>query len=1182
MSLINQGVKQGLIKFDDEQKYITYLNQNKQRNYNNPEEKVQAETFLKLILIYGYSPEKILQFVPVTIGSTTKEADIIVYNDNNHHSAHIVVECKKQEVSELEFKQAISQAFSYAATGTVRAKYFWVTSGIKDEYYEIPEKEPKKYLSIPDIPQFGVTKLAKYKYAKGGGEINKQRLFELQTVTEDDLTRRFKQAHNALWGGGELNPSTAFDELDKLIFCKIWDEKKPRKLGEPYDFQIFKEDNEEKSNEELIKRIKSLYDEGRKKDPEVFKDDIRLSPEKLRTVVGYLEGINLGATDLDSKGRAFETFMGSFFRGDFGQFFTPRNIVKFIVDVLPINHNSLVLDTSCGSGGFLLHALDKIRQQAKEYYPENSIEHYKYWHDFAEKNLFGIEINEQIARTAKMNMIIHDDGHTNVISADGLLPSEEIINKTNNQGFSYNRFDFIITNPPFGSIVKQTEQAYMQNYGFAMKEVDWLNPKSKQSGRENQNTEILFIEQCYNFLREGGYLAIVIPDGILTNSSLQYVRDWIEEKFRIVGVVSLPQTAFQATGAGVKSSILFLKKHDLTTTEKIQQQILGLQDALKNNYKYLDLLKSLEKEKKEKIKNLDGFNNVEGLAGKALKDSESFKEWNQEVNNEYRERIDEIKANLLDDYLTEKQRLLHDYSIFMAIAEDIGYDATGKATNNNELDVIGEELKRFIDAVEKENDSFFLSEDVDKNKIFLVKVSNLEKRLDSEYYHPNNYQDLYLLKNSPYQLFLLEKICNRVVDGPFGSSIKAQDYVNQGIPFIRVADVTHGEGSIKLDNLIFISLEAHERIIRSKVIPGDIVIAKTGATMGAASIIPTNILEANIRGDLAALTVKNSYCTSEYLTIYINTNIGQRLFWRLDSGGTRGRVVIGNLKKYPVIIPPLEIQNKIVAKMDNAYTSKKQKEAEAQRLLDSIDDYLLGELGIELPQLSENTVSDRIFYRKLSDISGNRFDPYSNKTEFVQLLEQIQKVKFEKRKLKNISKTIINGYDYRQYCDSGLMYLRVGNIKKYEFDLLDIKYIPEFEITKNIALQEGNLLITRKGSYGISVIVDKTITNAVISSEIFKIEFNTEAKLNPYYICAWLNSKAGQLYFDKIKTGAIMGHISQEVLGNIPIILPPFEKQNEIAEHITKIREKAKQLQQEAKIELEQAKMDVEKMILGE
>jgi len=198
-----------------------------------------------------------------------------------------------------------------------------------------------------------------------------------------------------------------------------------------------------------------------------------------------------------------------------------------------------VLDTSCGSGGFLLHALDKVRKQADEYYPDeikidNKFEgknHYRHWHDFVEKNLFGIEINEQISRVAKMNMIIHDDGHTNVIATDGLFPSEELIKRTNNQGFAYNHFDFIITNPPFGSVIKQTEQAYMREYGAA----DWLNPKSKITLRENQSTEILFIEQCHRFLWEGGYLAIVLPDGILTNSSLQYVRDGIEKKFRIVG-----------------------------------------------------------------------------------------------------------------------------------------------------------------------------------------------------------------------------------------------------------------------------------------------------------------------------------------------------------------------------------------------------------------------------------------------------------------------------------------------------------------------------------------------------------------------------------------------------------------------------------------------------------------------
>ncbi|MBT4668428.1 MAG: restriction endonuclease subunit M [Candidatus Ruthia sp.] len=719
MNLIQEGIDKGFIKFDDEQKYITYIHQNKRRNYGNPEEKVQAESFLKLVLVYGYKPERIEQFASVKIGSDTREADIIVYNNDEHTSAHIVVECKKEDISELEFNQAIAQAFSYAATGTVRARYFWVTSKIKDSYFEIPKKEPKKYLSVPDVPQYGVDKLAKYKYAKGGGEVNGQKLFELEVVGEDELTRRFKQAHNSLWGGGELNPSEAFDELDKLIFCKIWDERKPRKKGEAYDFQIFSESTESKTNKELQNRINALYAEGRKKDPEVFKDDIRLSIEKLRTVVGYLESIHLGNTDLDSKGRAFETFMGSFFRGDFGQYFTPRTIVKFIVDTLPINNNSLVLDTSCGSGGFLLHALDKVRQQATDYYPDfetnpkESNDHFKHWHDFAEKNLYGIEINEQIARTAKMNMIIHDDGHTNVIATDGLLPVEDITDtdgnitqkgiysRTQNKGFAFNRFDFIITNPPFGSSIKQTEQAYMHQYGYAMKDIDWLNPKSKQTSRDNQSTEILFIEQCHKFLTEGGYLAMVIPDGVLTNSSLQYVRDGIEEKYRIVAIVSMPQTAFQATGAGVKSSVMFLQKHTAETTEKIKNKKIGLQDSIKEDGDYLKQLQQIDKQKKQHIKTLKGFDNTEGLEGKSLTQSKVYKEWKKEVNAEYKEQVDALKETLSDQYLEQKQKTLDDYSIFMAIAEDIGYDGTGKPTNNNELEIIGKELARFIKAIEK-------------------------------------------------------------------------------------------------------------------------------------------------------------------------------------------------------------------------------------------------------------------------------------------------------------------------------------------------------------------------------------------------------------------------------------------------------------------------------------------------
>ena len=295
-----------------------------------------------------------------------------------------------------------------------------MTSGIRNDYFKVAGFGGMERIENrePDIPRFGKTEAAAFRFTKGG--VNG---FELEIVQENELTRKFKQAHDALWAGGKRNPVEAFDELDKLIFCKIWDERAPRKPGEPYDFQVFKGDKDKGGD--LKKRIQAIYEQGRAKDKEVFQEDIRLSNAEMQTVVGYLADTNLSETDLDSKGRAFETFMTGFFRGEFGQYFTPRNIVKFIVDALPITNDSVVIDTSCGSGGFLLHALDKVRRQAdakadEGYFVHKDLKHWKHWHDFAENNLYGIEISEGIARTAKMNMIIHDDGHTNVISHDGL------------------------------------------------------------------------------------------------------------------------------------------------------------------------------------------------------------------------------------------------------------------------------------------------------------------------------------------------------------------------------------------------------------------------------------------------------------------------------------------------------------------------------------------------------------------------------------------------------------------------------------------------------------------------------------------------------------------------------------------------------------------------------------------
>lgn len=388
-----------------------------------------------------------------------------------------------------------------------------------------------------------------------------------------------------------------------------------------------------------------------------------------------------------------------------------------MVDVLPISNESRVLDTSCGSGGFLLYALDKVRRKASEIYPDhetNVIDHkdwFPYWHDFAQNNLFGIEINDSISRVAKMNMIIHDDGHTNVVCHDGLFSPEVIAEKTGNKGFRAASFDYIITNPPFGSIAKQSEKSYMKiaegtapTYDFALKNINWIDKTLKSehalTGRENQSTEILFIEQCHKFLKPAGFLAIVIPDGILTNSSLQYVRDAIEDKFRIVAVVSLPQTAFTHTGAGVKSSVLFLRKYSGETTQKIQAEIAKIQIQMAKQHNLKATIEGYEKEKKAKLQPIK--------AAKGQKLSEAEEAQRKLIADEYNEKIALFKESLEDAYQQAKQTQLPDYPIFMALAENIGYDATGKTIAQNDLIAIGTELKRFLDAVIKETDSFFV------------------------------------------------------------------------------------------------------------------------------------------------------------------------------------------------------------------------------------------------------------------------------------------------------------------------------------------------------------------------------------------------------------------------------------------------------------------------------------------
>mgnify|MGYP000163798746 CR=1 FL=1 len=578
---IANGEKSGIISFNKDKSQIIYhCNRDYQTSFKNPEEKVRASYFVELIQTYQYSAKRI--DIEITVPRRTPEdrADIVIYSDEECKEPFLVIECKKEGITDAEFKQAIEQTFGNA--NSLRSKYAAVVAGNTKTAFDVSGFKPneRERNVIADIPiKYG--KAPKYKFVKG------DKSKDLKIVTREDLISALEKCHDTVWQGGKLAPTTAFDEVSKLLFCKMKDEKDGTKRNEPYRFQI----GTHETALEVAERIDEIYQEAKKQDEEVFKEDIRLEPKVIYSVVEHLQGLALNKTDLDTKGVAFEKFMIDYFKGKMGQFFTPRPIIDFAVKLLEPKHTDLVIDPSCGSGGFLLAALDTVRHQAIEDY--GAEEGHDIWHTFAKKNLYGVEINDQIARICKMNMIIHDDGHTNVISTDSLDFFKNI--KKIHKGFKENHFDLLLANPPFGAIVRKAE-----------KEEKYLDQFKLGEGRQNQKTEILFIERCIDFLKEGtGRMGLVLPDGILTNSSLSYVRDLLLERCQITAIISLPQFAFSHFGAGVKSSLVFARR----------------------------------------------------------------------------------KA---------KDEVLEDYPIFMAIAERIGYDATGRELpNENELPSILEQFKEF-------------------------------------------------------------------------------------------------------------------------------------------------------------------------------------------------------------------------------------------------------------------------------------------------------------------------------------------------------------------------------------------------------------------------------------------------------------------------------------------------------
>jgi type I restriction enzyme M protein len=574
-ALLKRALVEGRLKLQGEgkaERIIYVADNNHSEKWTDPEEKIRAAFYAELIYKYEYNPSRIGVEITVPRRTPSDRADLVVYKDDERKEPFAVIECKRDGISQAEFLQAIEQACGNCAS--LRASYAGTVAGITRRFLDFrkhPSLEREKNIAA-DLPK-NYTDAPEYRFYKGvPGK-------DLYAVSRDQLRTTIRKCHQTLWEGGRRSPIVAFGEFSKIIFIKIRDEKITDE-GKPYAFQ---RRTSESSNEDLAARIHILYKAEQAREPDVFPEKINVDASVLAQVVEHIESIDFNHTDLDTKGVAFEEFMSGFFKGDFGQYFTPRELIAFAVHMLPPSPEQLVIDPACGSGGFLLHSLDYVRTLADRKYPnyrtdiKQVLPHREYWHNFAEHHLFGIEINEELSRVAKMSMIVHDDGHTNIVGHDALdfFPALE----QKKPKLQANQFDLVLTNPPFGSVVKEAEKGKDFLSQFELRQ--YLNKSttgvdSDESAQGEQSakrgakavklrasikTEILFLERVWSFLKpETGKAAVIVPDGILTNASLQGVRDWLMKRFQILGVVSLPQFAFQHYDAGVKASIIFLRK----------------------------------------------------------------------------------------------------------------------------------------------------------------------------------------------------------------------------------------------------------------------------------------------------------------------------------------------------------------------------------------------------------------------------------------------------------------------------------------------------------------------------------------------------------------------------------------------------------------------------------------------
>lgn len=670
-----------------------------------PEERVRQEFLCVLVNEYGFPPEQMAEEEDLTgRGAAHARADFVIWRTSQDKTDGsnplIIVECKSDNVTinEKDYYQgdhyARMSGAKFLVTHNSRETKFWRV---------IHEKMPKTLEEIENIP-----------HANASDKDIEDLIKKLKVFKEDEFADLLHQCHNVIRNREKKDPAAAFDEIAKILFVKVWVERELRtKRRRQNLFTAAFLDSQLGDNplDDLFQKTRDFYQADG-----IFKPDERLNlkPATGREIVKLLERYNLSETSEDIKGIAFEKFLGKTFRGEIGQFFTPRTIVEFMARMVDPREGDIICDPASGSGGFLIRFFEIVREkilsdvdrQYREY--RSDIEQSNLTDDekaeklrnkfdelqktidpsrkgsriwtLANKCIYGTDANDRMARTSKMNMIMHGDGHGGVHHHDGFI---------NVNGIFEERFDIVLTNPPFGANVEPSDvilesdievsddayNNYLKEYGDIYKEAHARVKAAKgkpiaslfelpKNDKSKVKTEILFLERCLELLKPGGRLGIVLPEGVFNNPSLAYVREFCEERAYIRAVVSLPQETFFSSGASVKGSLLFMQKFTTEEKKEFDKKKTDAEKEVGEEY-----TKEIEKET-ERL-------NKEIAAAKESRDAERRKAIQKELAA-YKKRMQEkIKA--------ESRALLKErfpYPIFMYEAQHVGITATGEEDLN--------------------------------------------------------------------------------------------------------------------------------------------------------------------------------------------------------------------------------------------------------------------------------------------------------------------------------------------------------------------------------------------------------------------------------------------------------------------------------------------------------------------